>query len=273
MSSPHEFQLRWSEFQTNVASSFQSLRQQPDFSDVTLVSGDGGQRFEAHKVILATGSDFFKMALSDMSNPHPLIYLRGVKAKQLEALLDYIYKGEVNVPEADLDDFLLLATELQIKGMIKSEGEGDDQPKTKIEDKRQNRKEKSAIKGIEPIDSKAGNFTDENLEKKPIYDSHEPTSPVVVRFKEKNEFLEQKLLTMFVQKEQGWSCITCGKESGGRTQMRKHVEIHIEGFIHACSFCEKDFGTSNGLQFHVYTHHKGQEHTENSLLLPNGQIY
>ena len=257
MNSPHEFQLRWSEFQTNVALSFQSLRQQPDFSDVTLVSGDGGQRFEAHKVILATGSDFFKVALSDMSNPHPLIYLRGVKAKQLEALLDYIYKGEVNVPEADLDDFLLLATELQIKGMIKSEGEGDDQPKTKIEDKGQNQKEKSAVKGIEPIDSKA----------------EEPTSPVVVRFKEKNEFLEQKLLTMFVQKEQGWSCITCGKESGGRTQMRKHVEIHIEGFIHACSFCEKDFRTSNGLQFHVYTHHKGQEHTENSLLLPNGQIY
>ena len=85
--------------------SFQSLRQQADFSDVTLVSGDGLQRFEAHKVILASGSDFFKTLLSDNSNPHPLIYLRGVKAKQLEILLEYIYQGEVNILQEKLEEF------------------------------------------------------------------------------------------------------------------------------------------------------------------------
>ena len=117
MSAPEEFQLKWSEFQSNVIMSFQSLRQQADFSDVTLVSGDGHQRFEAHKLILASGSDFFKTLLSDNSNPHPLIYLRGVKAKQLEILLEYIYQGEVNILEQDLEELFLLATDLQIKGM------------------------------------------------------------------------------------------------------------------------------------------------------------
>ena len=37
------------EFQSNVLQSFKSLRQRPDFSDVTLVSGDGPQRIEALK--------------------------------------------------------------------------------------------------------------------------------------------------------------------------------------------------------------------------------
>ena len=136
MSGPQEFQLRWSEFQSNVIVSFQSLRQQADFSDVTLVSGDDLQRFEAHKVILASGSDFFKTLLSDNSNPHPLIYLRGVKAKQLEILLEYIYQGEVNILQEDLEEFFLLATDLQIRG-IKDDEEGNE-IKKKISGKNKN---------------------------------------------------------------------------------------------------------------------------------------
>ena len=230
--------------------SFQSLRQQADFSDVTLVSGDGRQRFEAHKVILSSGSDFFKALLSDNSNPHPLIYLRGVKAKQLEVLLDYIYQGEANVLEQDLEELFLLATELQIKGMVKCKEE-DKEPKKRSVEKVKNPKSK-AIDALNELE----NF----LEKKPFDDMI--TTPVKVRFGEKNELLEQKLSTMFVQKEKGWSCITCGKDMLKRTQMRKHVEIHTGGFIHVCSHCEKEFGTRNGLQLHVYTLHKRQEHAE-----------
>ena len=37
------------EFQSNVLQSFKSLRQRPDFSDVTLVADDGPQRIEALK--------------------------------------------------------------------------------------------------------------------------------------------------------------------------------------------------------------------------------
>ena len=250
MSAPEEFQLKWSEFQSNVIMSFQSLRQQADFSDVTLVSGDGHQRFEAHKVILASGSDFFKALLSDNSNPHPLIYLRGVKAKQLEILLEYIYQGEVNILEEDLEELFLLATDLQIKGMSKCDEE-DKEVKKKSKNKMKNLKS-NALK--EPIDPKVENFTENDLEKKPLEDVKK--SPVVIRFGEKNEMLEQKIVTLFVQKEKGWSCIICGKDMSRRTQIRKHVEIHTEGFVHVCSYCEKEFGTRNGLQLHVYTLHK-----------------
>ena len=71
-----------------------------------------------------------------------------------------------------------------------------------------------------------------------------------VRFGEKNELLEQKLLT---PNEKGWSCNTCGKLLGKKLKMKNHVEIHNRNFIHVCTFCEKEFGTSNGLQLHVYS--------------------
>ena len=104
------------------------------------------------------------------------------------------------------------------------------------------------------------NVTENDLEKNPL--NGVKKSPVVVRFQERNELFEQKIVTLFVTKEKGWSCIICGKDMLRRTQIRKHVEIHTEGFIHVCSYCEKEFGTRNGLQLHVYTLHKGQEHAE-----------
>ena len=121
-------------------------------------------------------------------------------------------------------------------------------------------KAKYGLKELEPIEPKVESLAENDLERKPLDDMI--TTPVKVRFGEKNELLEQKLSTMFVQKEKGWSCITCGKHMLKRTQMRKHVEIHTGGFIHVCSHCEKEFGTRNGLQLHVYTLHKGQEHAE-----------
>merc|ERR1712105_46059 len=48
---------------------------------------------------------------------HPLIYIRGVKSKNLTAMVDFFYHGEANVFQENLDSFLVLAEELQLKGL------------------------------------------------------------------------------------------------------------------------------------------------------------
>ena len=45
--------LQWNEFKQNISASFQDLREDKDFNDVTLVCEDG-QQVEAHKVVLAS---------------------------------------------------------------------------------------------------------------------------------------------------------------------------------------------------------------------------
>ena len=88
--------LKWNDFQENLNSSFGVLRNDQDLVDVTLACEDGTQ-IETHKVILASSSPFFMEVLKKNKHPHPLIYMRGLKAEALLAMVDFLYYGEANV--------------------------------------------------------------------------------------------------------------------------------------------------------------------------------
>ena len=123
MSSSEKFCLRWNDFEVNISNAFHELKEEKDFTDVTLVCSDN--QVEAHKVILATSSSFFKRILKKNSHSHPLIYLKGIKSSDVEALLNYMYHGEVNVEEANLSTFLNVAEELEVKGLVPSQEKRD----------------------------------------------------------------------------------------------------------------------------------------------------
>ena len=75
--------LQWNDFQTNLTSAFRDLREDKEFTDVTLACEDG-QQVEAHKVVLISSSPFFKNLLQRNKHPHPLIYMRGRAGPQTE---------------------------------------------------------------------------------------------------------------------------------------------------------------------------------------------
>ena len=108
--------LQWNDFQDNVKSAFENLRESTDFSDVTLACEDGHQ-IEVHKVILAASSPFFQAILKRNKHSQPLIYMRGIKSDNLVAMVDFLYFGEANVSQENLDSFLVIAEELQLKGL------------------------------------------------------------------------------------------------------------------------------------------------------------
>ena len=108
--------LQWNNFQDNVKSSFKELRKSSDFVDVTLACEDGHQ-IEAHRVILAASSPFFQNILEKSKHSHPLIFMRGVKSEDLVAMVDFMYNGEANVYRENLESFLVIAEDLQLKGL------------------------------------------------------------------------------------------------------------------------------------------------------------
>merc|ERR1712129_225386 len=108
--------LKWNKFQENLYSSLGGLRESREFADVTLACEDG-QQVEAHKVILAASSPFFQNILRSNPHQHPLIYMRGMKAEDLVGIVDFLYHGEVNILQDNLDNFLTLAEEIQLKGL------------------------------------------------------------------------------------------------------------------------------------------------------------
>ena len=90
------------------------MRGDQDFSDVTLACEDGKQ-VEAHKVILAASSPFFQNLLKRNKHHHPLIYMSGVQSLDLVAIIDFLFFGEANVFEENLDSFLAIAEELKLQ--------------------------------------------------------------------------------------------------------------------------------------------------------------
>ena len=109
--------LNWKEFGENIAASISSLREEKDFSDVTLVCGSGSQQVGAHKVILSACSPFFKRILQANPHSHPLIYLKGVKFADMQSILKFMYLGKADVESSNLDIFLAVAQELEVKGL------------------------------------------------------------------------------------------------------------------------------------------------------------
>ena len=116
MNSSRKFCLKWDDFGNNTSVTFRDLWLDTDLSDVTLV-GEGNTQVSTHKIILAASSPVFSEMLKQNKHPHPLIYMRGIKAEYLVSIVDFIYHGETQMFQNDLDAFLNITEELQLKGL------------------------------------------------------------------------------------------------------------------------------------------------------------
>ena len=114
-----KFCLRWNDFESNISTAFRELRDDKDFFDVTLACDD--EQIQAHKVILSACSPFFKAVLRRNPHAHPLLYLKGVKYHDLQSVLQFMYHGEVNVAQEELNSFLAVAEELRVKGLTQGQ--------------------------------------------------------------------------------------------------------------------------------------------------------
>jgi len=133
MGSSDNFCLRWNDFESNISTSFRELREDSEFFDVTLCCDNGTDIVPAHKVILAACSPLFRKILSRQKNQqNPFLYLKGIRLKELQAVLNFMYHGEVNVAQDSLNNFLAVAEELAVKGLTTdSKPTGSDTPAKK----------------------------------------------------------------------------------------------------------------------------------------------
>ncbi|KAL7638075.1 UNVERIFIED_CONTAM: hypothetical protein RMT77_011700 [Armadillidium vulgare] len=107
--------LRWNNHHTIFTKVLNHLREQEAYTDVTLSCE--GRFYGAHKFVLSTCSDYFKAMFSKTPCKHPIIFLNDVGKKDVESLLDFMYKGEVHVPQSELGSLLRTAEALQVKGL------------------------------------------------------------------------------------------------------------------------------------------------------------
>ena len=115
-----QYNIKWNNFNLHTGDSFKDLCSEPDFLDVTLVSEDD-MTVPAHKLILASSSDFFKKKLLRDYQSRPVLILDGVYYEELAAIKDFIYTGSADVDKDRLQEFLRVGRKFKVKGLIENE--------------------------------------------------------------------------------------------------------------------------------------------------------
>jgi len=124
MGSDEAFCLKWNDFQGSISSSLGSLRTTSDLLDVTLQCGT--ESLQCHRLVLSACSDWFKTVFRALPaiTQHPVIVLWEATARDMALLLDFMYNGEVNVKQENLNSFLALAEKLSVRGLTQGQGGG-----------------------------------------------------------------------------------------------------------------------------------------------------
>ncbi|XP_053673032.1 longitudinals lacking protein-like [Anopheles nili] len=115
MDDDQQFCLRWNNHQSTLISVFDTLLENGTLVDCTLAAE--GKFLKAHKVVLSACSPYFATLLSQQYDKHPIFILKDVKFQELRAMMDYMYRGEVNISQDQLAALLKAAESLQIKGL------------------------------------------------------------------------------------------------------------------------------------------------------------
>ena len=242
--------LQWNNFKENITNAFVTLRDDSDFSDVTLVSEDGKQ-FGAHRLVLALSSPFFQNVFRKAKHAHPLIYMRGMKSKNLQAIIDFLYRGEANVYQEDLDSFLVIAEELQLKGLTGDVNGMEHQKNTQERKEEFPRNEATKFQHLE---------SNANVGQREI-NEYDPPSKTLALTSDLEE-LNNQLVSMMVKtsgvgacRNPLYKCTLCGKEAE-KNNLRKHIEAnHMEGISLPCNQCEKTFRSRGSLAQHKHCLH------------------
>ena len=243
-----KFCLKTVDYQTNISKSFQSLRNQDDFCDVTLV-GEDFKQVTAHKVVLSSCSEYFKNILKQNKHSQPLLWLDGINSNELNNILDYIYYGSVNIHQDDLDRFLSISQRLKLEGLISEED---------------NRRSNDTVpEDYVPPSNAYNDFKDEKFETSKI---HKVTESKIISKNERSiilnsdnvqdiEDLDARTLEIIDKDTDGsWKCMICGKKTKNKGHLKEHTEVHFEGLNFSCSDCDYICSTRNRLRQHAYKH-------------------
>ena len=270
-----KFNIKWNDFTSNVNKSFRNLRNQEDFVDITLV-GDDFRHVVAHKLVLSTSSEYFRNVFLNNKKyfqSHTLVCLAGLNYGDLNDILDFIYKGEVQIQHEDMDRFLKIAQRLKIEGLF----EGDEEIE---KGKSENILEDNILITENDLSKEDNIFTDpkETTENpmKQIQSSdlqsleEQGKRGRVGNIKKSVEASDIKSLEELHQKVEDsyfkdysngfYKCYHCKKVTKNRGHMKEHVEFHFEGLSFPCSYCSSNLKSRSALRMHITKKHFTKVH-------------
>ena len=243
-----KFSLKWNDFHSNLSKLFSLLRNDENFHDVTLFSDDQ-QQFHAHKVVLSASSTFFQNILKNTRNSNPFLCLEGVNSKELNFVLDYIYQGEVQIHQEQLERFLAIAQRFKLEGLMEQETGNEKSEQQHKQESKDHEELHSQIYDVSKVESlkRPRSFEIDNAIAK--IDASNSTSV---------DDVEERVIELLIKNDDGtFGCRHCGKSGTKLSRnMKNHIETHLDGISFTCSVCGKNFRSRNSLNNHRTLFHK-----------------
>eukprot|EP00092_Neocalanus_flemingeri_P038580 GFUD01042009.1.p1 GENE.GFUD01042009.1~~GFUD01042009.1.p1 ORF type:complete len:241 (-),score=48.30 GFUD01042009.1:69-791(-) len=239
--SPEVFNLSWNDFEKCTVNSFKDLLEEDHFVDVTLVSEDDKQ-IKAHKVVLSACSPVLKHILVRNPHQHPLIYLTGVKYQELKSLMNFMYLGQAEVGQEDLNVFMSAAEKFQIKGFSNGEEEKniyDEHNFNQTNDFQQIKKENGFR-----------NFASKEISS---YESDdEPMNYPVDSSQDEDIVSESQVIN---EVDGGYKCDRCNYVAKRKDHLKPHVQAKHDGIQFPCDMCSYKATFSQHLNRHKRNQH------------------
>ncbi|KAF7496435.1 Protein bric-a-brac 1 [Sarcoptes scabiei] len=110
-----QYCLKWNNHTANMVKVFKELLSDSNFVDVTLACD--GVSIKAHKLVLSACSSYFRELFINNPCKHPIVILKDIHYEDLQAIIHFMYSGEVNVSCAQLGPLLKTAEALKVKGL------------------------------------------------------------------------------------------------------------------------------------------------------------
>jgi len=267
-----KFCLRWNDFESNISVAFRELRDEKDFFDVTLACEDS--QVSAHKVILSACSPFFRNVLRKNPHQHPLLYLKGVKYQEMLSVLNFMYQGEVNVAQEELNSFLAVAEELRVKGLTQNTQETSKQrsppprdpvpppkrprpappPSAPARTQQQVYRPQEQREEEVPEVQEVQTVKAEPREQQSYQENHESAVALEDTYQEDyGDYGQYEGQYEGIDPNTGLPLADGNKETLIRSKMRKMSE----GGLWACSDCSHTSSQAAGMRNHVESHHVG----------------
>ena len=227
--------ISWDSYPTAASNTVRNLYSDQDFTDVTIAC-EGEKQVKAHKVILSASSSFLHNILVENPHEHPLLCLTGVRFDQLQKLVEFIYLGEVNIPEDEVTSFLDLGRELEVCGIIDQN---------------------------QPVSTERFGETNTEESEDPLSDN---VPQISVDAKAVEEFLIENIkeesidyfeVPKVLKKEKLFQCNKCDFTSVHYASVRKHKISKHDGIKYHCDKCVKSFSDSSTLLRHKKSIHDG----------------
>ena len=240
---PEEYNFTWHSYPDYLREVMREMMTSEDFTDVTLVTDDK-KTIKAHRNILSACSPVFKNILQmEITNSHPVIYLKGIQSSEMESILQFIYLGEANFYEERMNDFLSVSKNLEIRELSKY-----------VE---RDQADLSVVHDITDLSNQN--------QKDSVSDDHDHSTEEQEEVSSTNESESQKEKDIKSKEICGTNiqCPQCDKFFSNNSNLHKHIRTVHEGVKYACNECDFQATQQGHLRTHIQSVHEGVRYSCN----------